>query len=290
MARIVGVHGIAQQYRGGPELTQQWLLDIRAGLEAAGFRSTADGLADSDVRVAFYGDLFRPPGTMSTGAPPYTVVDLGRDETELLSVLYDEAVRCQPELGPPPGVMKGSRPLPHVMLDRVLQSRALSGLAKHLLIDDLKQVNAYLDDHDQRQAVLDRLAGEMSEDVEVIIGHSLGSVVAYEFCCQAPTTGVKLFVTLGSPLGIPRLIFDRLQPPPTNGRGSWPQRIPRWVNVADRNDIVALRKELASMFERGPDDAQVEDRLVDNGEKPHAGGPYLNSRQTGEALGAALGE
>ena len=65
MPRVLGVHGIAQQYRSGPELTRGWLDAIRGGLEAARFRATADRLAETDMRVAFFGDLFRPRGAMA---------------------------------------------------------------------------------------------------------------------------------------------------------------------------------------------------------------------------------
>ena len=48
-------------------------------------------------------------------------------------------------------------------------------------------------------------------------------------------------VTLGSPLGIPNLAFDRLDPAPTAGVGVWPcPEGAAWTNVADSADVVAL--------------------------------------------------
>jgi hypothetical protein len=35
MARIVGIHEIAQQYKGGNELRAEWLPAVKDGLEAA---------------------------------------------------------------------------------------------------------------------------------------------------------------------------------------------------------------------------------------------------------------
>jgi hypothetical protein len=70
MAAIVGVHGMAQQYRGGSMLTSVWVDGVKDGLTAAGHRAVADDLATSDVRVAFFGDLFRPPGSMQRRTPP----------------------------------------------------------------------------------------------------------------------------------------------------------------------------------------------------------------------------
>jgi hypothetical protein len=89
MPRVLGIHGIGQQYGSGPELTRGWWEALRGGLEVAGFRPTADGLAEADVRVGFFGDLFRPKGAMAGGDPPYTPADLQPGpERDLLQVWY----------------------------------------------------------------------------------------------------------------------------------------------------------------------------------------------------------
>src|SRR4051812_10910810 len=104
MPRVLGVHGIGQQYRSGPELTRVWLDALRGGLEIAGFRATADGLAEADVRVAFFGNLFRPRGVMAGGDPPYTAADVKPGpERDLLDSWYRAAVDREPSLGPPEG-------------------------------------------------------------------------------------------------------------------------------------------------------------------------------------------
>ena len=163
---------------------------------------------------------------MAGGAPPYTEKDLDPADEELLAVFYREAVAEDPALGPPAGAMAGRVPVPvQAMLAGLLRSPAFAGVAKHLLIGSLKQVSAYLGDRRVRGQVLDRVAAEVTVGTRVVIGHSLGSVVAYEYCCRCRPQGVELLVTLGCPLGIPRLIFDRLDPPPVHGRGAWP--VPR---------------------------------------------------------------
>ena len=62
--------------RGTYELGRVWYDAVRDGLVAADHRATADGLTEADVRVAFFGDLFRPPGAMAGGEPPYTPADV----------------------------------------------------------------------------------------------------------------------------------------------------------------------------------------------------------------------
>jgi pimeloyl-ACP methyl ester carboxylesterase len=156
-------------------------------------------------------------------------------------------------------------------------------------VGSLKQVTRFLTDPEVKERVLARVSEQVSEDTKVLIGHSLGSIVTYEYLCRYPPRSVRMLVTLGSPLGIPNLIFDRITPAPIDGRGTWPGAVTGWLNVADRNDIVALRKELATLFPPMLGVDAVQDRLVDNGDKPHAIDRYLNAAETGDGLGDALG-
>jgi hypothetical protein len=52
---------------------------------------------------------------------------------------------------------------------------------------------------------------------------------------------------------------------------------------------VALRKQLAGLFLAPEGVAPIYDRMVDNGDQPHAIDRYLNARETGSALGRVLG-
>ena len=122
----------------------------------------------------------------------------------------------------------------------------------------------------------------------MIIGHSLGSVVAYEYLARYAPPQVELLVTVGSPLGMPRMVFDRLTPSPVNGAGAWPGKVSRWANIADKNDVVALVKQLAPLFPPPDGVREVEDHLVDNGKEPHGIEPPLTSRAAGQALAGVL--
>src|SRR5262245_44244312 len=124
MAAIVGVHGIAQQFRGGYTLGSVWFDSLRDGLAAAGYRPVADGLAPADLRVAFFGDLFRPTEAMAGGGPPYTPADVQvGPERDLLRQFYQAAVEQDPSLGAPPGAMGAGRVAAQTMLERLLRSR-----------------------------------------------------------------------------------------------------------------------------------------------------------------------
>jgi hypothetical protein len=81
--RVVCVHGIGKQQDGERLLLGEWLPALQDGLTRAG---AAGILANTDVGTAFYGDLFRPPGTtLAVGDPPYRPADVQAGlETDLL--------------------------------------------------------------------------------------------------------------------------------------------------------------------------------------------------------------
>ncbi len=290
MAGIVGIHGIAQQFGGGYQLRSVWYDTVRDGLVAAGHAPVAGTLAPTDLQVAFFGDLFRPPRTMAAGEPPFSAADVQPGpERDLLTAFYEAAVAQDSTLGPPPGALGAGRAAVQVMLNRLARSATFAKITERAFIGNLKQVTAFLTNPKVKQDVLGRVRDEIGSDTKVVIGHSLGSVVAYEYLCHDRPPSVELLVTLGSPLGIPNVVFDKLTPAPVGGAGAWPGTAAAWVNVADPNDIVALRKDLAPLFPGSAPEQTIADRLVDNGKEPHAIERYLNSRQTGSALGDVLG-
>ncbi|MGC0211970.1 hypothetical protein [Streptomyces levis] len=74
MAGVVAVHGIGKQALGEETLRKEWLPALNDGLTRVG---GAVRLAEPDVAMAFYGDLFRPQGDfLSIGDPRYTAADV----------------------------------------------------------------------------------------------------------------------------------------------------------------------------------------------------------------------
>jgi hypothetical protein len=291
MPKVVAVHGIAQQLRGEETLRALWLPALRDGLTRAGSRGLLSD--DRDFACAFYGDLFRQSGHPTGKALdfPWEAEDVSSDwEHALLAGWWEEAMRIDPEVPPPD--QKGTKARTPAFVQSALyaltQSRFFSGVAERVMIGNLRQVHSYLHDLEVRALAQARLAEVMTGDTRVLIGHSLGSVVAYETLCtealhQKRVSSVRTFVTLGSPLGIRNLIFDRLRPSPVSGKGAWPGNLERWFNVADSGDVVALTKTLAPLFE-----GSIEDTLVHNGATAHDVIPYLTAKETGRAIAAGL--
>jgi hypothetical protein len=280
MAKIVGVHGVGHQFAGENTLLAQWLPALKDGLARAGHQLASD----ADFGFAFYGDLFRPAGKGAMD-PPYDANDVDDDfQRELLELWWAEAARVDPTVrGPDAGTKVSVPSIVQRALDALSQSKFFAGLAERALIYDLKQVRRYLREVEVRHGARARIEQAIRPDTRVIIGHSLGSVVAYESLCAHPEWPVSVLVTIGSPLGIRNLIFEALDPAPQKSIGCWPPGIKHWINIADSGDVVALVKELRPRFGSG-----VTDHGVHNGANAHDATRYLTTLELGNAVAIGL--
>jgi hypothetical protein len=275
---------------GEDSLAGQWVPALRDGMRRSGW-SEEQLPVDREFRFAFYGDLFRPAGRrLAVGDPWLTASDATDFDQELLVDWWRGAAESDPRVVHPdartlvraPGSVQAA-------LRALSGSMFFAGLADRALLFDLQQVRRYMTDPKVRKAAQDRVAVAVDGDTRVVVGHSLGSVVAYEALCAHPEWPVRALVTLGSPLGIRNLIFDRLVPQPVAGdsgelQGAWPGAAESWVNVADAGDAVALVKDLRPLF-----GARVGYYPVANGSHAHDVRPYLTAAQTGAAIAAGLG-
>ncbi|WP_461074906.1 lipase family protein [Streptomyces deserti] len=280
MARIVGVHGVGKQRLGAHTLLKDWEPALADGLD----RADGPKLASGDLRMAFYGDLFRPAGhTLAVGDPLFTASDVDEGdeglESELLLEWWAACARTDPAV-PPPGADTLTRSPRAVQTAlRVLQhSRFFAEVSLRALVFDLKQVHRYLTDDVLRAAARSRVEELIGPDTRVVVAHSLGSVVAYEaLCARSEDHQVRTLVTLGSPLGM-RMVHDRLRPEP----GAWPGTV-RWTNVVDEGDVVAAVRDLSLFFGTG-----VAGKVVHNGSHAHDATRYLTAKETGEAVAEGL--
>ncbi|MFI8371975.1 hypothetical protein [Streptomyces sp. NPDC085466] len=283
MSRIVCVHGIGQQHSGENEQHASWYPALADGLRRAG----AAPVDEREVSCVFYGDLFRTPGrTLSVLDPPLDAEDVEDEfESDLLLALWSEAARTDPDVMPPDARTLARTPSTvQRALNALAQSRFFAGVALRGLVLDLKQVRAYLCDasvHDQVQA---RVAETVTERTELVVSHSLGSVVAYEALAAHPEWNVRSLITLGSPLGIRHLVFDRLRTPEGTKPGHWPGSVESWTNIADEGDVVALVKDLRPLFGE-----RVRSLLVHNGSRAHDVTRYLNTAEAGRAMADGRG-
>ncbi|MFE6872658.1 hypothetical protein ACFVFS_39720 [Kitasatospora sp. NPDC057692] len=286
MARVVCVHGMGQQVRGEDRLRSAWWPALSDGLRRAG---AAEGLlAASDIAMGFYGDVFRPAGQLLTaGELPYTAQDVEAGfERDLLAAWWRAAAEVDPEVVPPDAAdtLVATPRSVQAALRALSGSRFFANVALRLVVADLKQVRAYLTDTKIRERVRSRVMAQIGPDTRVVVAHSLGSVVAYEALCALPGHGVRALVTIGSPLGIRNLVFDRLQPAPAEGRGAWPGGDDlTWTNLAGTGDVVALVKDLRPVFGE-----RVRSALLSNGTHAHDATSYLTDELCGRAITEGL--
>jgi hypothetical protein len=297
--KIVGIHGIAHNYLSAAQIEHAWFPALQGGLENAGYPR----IERTAFSAVFYGDLFRQPGMRSANIPKLSAQNIVEEwEKELLFKWWQEAAQLSslnrsnidllgedPTIQSPDFQGRGRTPeLVQRALKQLAKSRFFQqmGSSEKVWIFALKQVYLYLHDLEMKQSILQRVSEKVSTDTQVIIAHSLGSVVAYEALCAHPEWNVHTLVTCGSPLGIPNLVFDRLVPSPENRVGMWPN-VREWFNISDRGDIVALQKDIAPYF-TNQDGATIIDLLVYNGWESHSAENYLTAKETGAAIVTGL--
>ncbi|TCK63143.1 hypothetical protein [Curtobacterium sp. PhB136] len=158
---------------------------------------------------------------------------------------------------------------------------ALMGLA--VALPTFEQAKNYLRDPQVRAQVLSFILSKLPETGRlVIVGHSLGSVIAADLVRRLPIgLHVAGMVTIGSPLASAAFDVDNLRDsladPPTN--------LEWWVNFWNPADPVAVRRGLSSVI------PWLVDLRVDTGSlmiDAHAAVDYLGDHTVAEAIGYAV--
>ena len=274
---IVGVHGIAKQQLGRHQLREPWRRALADGLERAAGRPL--GLPPLDI--AYYGDLCLPSsnGQMKTfDQADWILSDVTSDELDMLTASLAEMAIPMPPSDDPERLKGYTRsPLPLQVALRAMDRR-FGGTAGSLCLGELRQVRRYLREPEIGASARHRVGEMVDGRCRVLIGHSLGSVVALDYLLHHPGSGVEVLITLGSPLGLSFIRHglgqaDAAAPAPLDGV--------TWINVRDPRDPVAC----TSLLAHWPGIAEL---AVDNQTDAHAVERYLGKRETGEAVLTAL--
>ncbi|HEX7934817.1 MAG TPA: hypothetical protein VF573_17320 [Paraburkholderia sp.] len=237
--RLMFVHGIAQGGKDPGVLTSEWLGALKEGLTRAGM----DLPPNVEVDFPFYADRldqfveeFGLPSDASV-LPKGSPVD---KEYEQFRIRVAEEIRVRRGISD----QQIRQEIPNTTLEKGVQNWAWVQAILRLVdkqVPDLTQttLEVFLRDvflYTQREVVqkaIDKIVAEkLTQDTLVVVGHSLGSVVAYNVL---KTAGYKvpLFVTVGSPLGISTI--NKTVRPLCNPAGSG-----GWYNAYDKHDVVAL--------------------------------------------------
>jgi hypothetical protein len=310
VATIVLVHGIAQEQLGPASLEKSWLPALADGVAKSGDQALADriwrggGRGDIDVRMAYYGTRFIDEGAQGDGEIDLdsAVLPDGADEVaEELALTWLQAaaqVASDPTdrrtaddelkvIAGTAGQAQGVRAMGRPVLNALSELRWFApfgmAIAGRFVWKALTQVSRYLTDDDLRTWAQDQVLDWIGEDTRLVIGHSLGSVVAYEAMHRSDHSAV--LITLGSPLGLQGVVYPRLRPQPPHV----PAAVTRWENFVAEDDLVAARLDLEPYFvPAGGSAVKPVSHIVDTGAKPHQIEHYLTKPSCGRIVAEAL--
>jgi hypothetical protein len=143
----------------------------------------------------------------------------------------------------------------------------------------LRDVYVYCTDTSFRKSIDASVKAALPSGPSIVIGHSLGSVVAYNVL-HATNAAVAHFITVGSPLAI-KAIKERLPVAPQR-----PPGVAEWYNARDPADIVALNPLTATCFPTHPQVAN-NDAITNSSENHHHISGYLGHRDIAAYVGRA---
>src|SRR6478735_3988000 len=274
MTAILGVHGVGNDR---PAQNDNEAAGSLARIWAAALaKSQPDVRSVTDIRVVYYAPQLRSD------------VAQGDNDPDELDPTAQQMVRAWIDLLDPPEEVAAGRaaaPLRYA-LEWVAERFGLdTTLTRVFTTVFFREVATYFNPVNTYPRIRSRnlfLEQFTAHQPRVVIAHSLGSVVAYEALWARPDLHVDLLLTLGSPLGMPDVVFPRLEPS-TAGTG-WGQRPPgvaKWINISDTGDLIAIPRDLTQRF-RGIDHHNPAARI--SAFDFHKVANYLNNPQVQQAL------
>ncbi|GAA0984953.1 hypothetical protein GCM10009555_059600 [Acrocarpospora macrocephala] len=285
MTTLVFIHGRGQEGKKPEVLLRSWRAALAAGLVAAGQAMRPQVAAV----MPYYGNvLHRLAGEAARQGRPLQLESMSDDdplEAPFHPHLTEEAGEIERRLIIEMAAARGG-PLPEEGLADLLSwgpaRNALTWLSRHSRLDQeiikafLQDVAVYLSYG--REQVLATVRAEIpAAGPIVLVTHSLGTVVARDLLDEpALRDRVTLWVTAGSPLGLPSIQRNLLS------KGAHNPGV-QWVTAYDVNDIVALGHPLVGAWGR-----PLEELEVDNGAEPHDIVKYLSHGSVAGPIARAL--
>ena len=302
--KLVLVHGINQQGRNPDDLRRIWVDAIERGAGRAG------ALNGIDVRLPLYGDALHDPfgaqpAALAPDAPLLRLAtiefgggeDLAEAEAQFLTQALGEAA-AHAGVGPD-AILSEQRwmaeafgsdaafaiPMHRRLNAIVRRLERVSPFQGRLALRILKQAFDYLRTPGVDERVDAIVADALRDGPAVVVGHSLGTVVAFKLlrrlALQNGKVEVPAFVTLGSPLAI-LAVQSALGPV-----FAVPDGVGQWTNAVDRDDFVTLGVGLTrATFADGT--ANILD--IDNpAADQHSDEGYLSDPRVAGAILAAFG-
>jgi hypothetical protein len=283
------VHGIAQGGRNDDELRRIWIETLQEGFDKAR-KPWPEGVT---FDFPYYGDKLDDyvaqanlptPATVQAKGPGQNLdfekfMQSALDQMQAEGGISDAQVRDQ--LPPGGSQEKGIQNWGWVQaIARVIDNR-LTPASNFTIELFLREVFLYIARRPVADAINALVAEKLTAEPTIVIGHSLGSVVAYNVLkAHRSRLDVRRFITVGSPLGL-RAISSKL------GVASNVADPAGWFNAYDKRDIVALNKLDNSWFPVQPKITN-HGKVKNNTDNRHGIIGYLNDARVAAEVAAAM--
>jgi pimeloyl-ACP methyl ester carboxylesterase len=295
-SELMFVHGRAQEHKDAGQLKDDWIAALRRGLAKTGRELPID---EEDVRFPYYGDTLHD--LVSEAAPDevaevvvrsaaegdpaeYAFVRSVVEESYAKAKASGEVTEAEFEAIVGTDVLERG-PLNwkwvHGLLRVIDRAPKLSGAG---IAVATKDVYHYLTNPGVRDLIETGVRKALRPGVPtVVVGHSLGSVVAYNLLRREGEDAgwqVPRLVTVGAPLAV-TAIRDALRPL------RHPACVGHWFNALDPRDVVALYPLVGRRFDIDP---AVENKTdVDNHTRNRHGiDGYLDDPEVARRIVEAL--
>lgn len=285
--RLVLVHGINQQSKNPDGLRVEWLKGLRELAQAA------DWPEPTEIFMPFYGQDLYDLTEGFTKAEQEVVAQGGKPSAEAMTMarkyaeeLKDRAGVSEAQIAEAEAEIAAEDGAQEIVVEQgsIVHNRRVKAIIRALekispfrgsvALRLLGQAHAYLTRGNVTETVdsIVKPALEGGEEM-IIVAHSLGTIVTYKLLRDMAKEGtpanVRLYLTLGSPLGI-QAVKDAIHPPFERPAG-----VKQWINGADPDDFVALDTTLRGVY--GPHVQDLSD--IRNGdEDKHSIVDYLANK------------
>jgi hypothetical protein len=296
---IIGIHGLSNK-PAEATLTDWWLQAINDGLEGVG----AAPIEAAQFKMGYWANLrYENP---DDSPEPYTAPDtdvIDTDRSKIIAIGREFFADVIGKFGDLKRQLTDNERIEGIR--HCVREKVVRDLAHYY--DDASCVR-FTDRAGQQtraaiRSVLRELIEQHAEDEILVIGHSMGSIVAYDVLRSVRDTAIRIphLITIGSPLGLSavkqktRAEWDRDQKQP---------RVPEvltgsWQNYGDPKDLVCADLSVADEY-LPSDIVQAEDVVVFNGycypaeretkHNHHKSYGYLRTPELAARLRAFLGE
>lgn len=287
--RLLFVHGRGQGGKNAEELKQTWIDTLRLGYKDADIPFPEPLTVD----FPYYGDALDERVRLSNLPLPRTIVPKGDGDADPYEEFLRGALKdmqrsarisdddVAKEAGDIPATEKGIQNWRLTQALTRLLDRRFGDFSSHTIETFLRDVYLYVTNRVVAKQINAIVAEKLTDEPTVVVGHSLGTVVAYKVLLeQGARVKLRRYVTVGSPLGV-QTIASRL------GVLKYPPADLLWYNAYDPGDIVALNPLAEPYFKTTPTISNY-GGVTNDTDNQHGIIGYLNDKTVARSIAEAM--